>query len=583
MKPKISLLLLALIIVINAFSQDDKKKFKVKVPKLNLTEKIGDLTGNLMTKKTDQLDEAAAIASIISGIYPVDIKTTESKYFPPSSVEGDYMVGITFLKDAGMGMFEIEGDVFCDGKPMEYLGLGSYLAHFPVPFTDSKTLSVSTTAGDKTSLVLKPAPEIDLLKVNDETSLPVIDLSKDITIEFTNLPGSEGSRINVALITDVAGVRALNRFANFKSSGEEIQKVTIPKESLSNPEIAGSVKGVGNYNQGENYLIIEREITSEPSKIREEQSLGDLKTAEIKATAYSSMSVIVKGKQDESVYASLRVAGKNKNDFGFEFYKPNANTGIPFSKGSKFGLVSFTLNGQTYKSETSSQTESWSVGYTRYTRKTTVTTTYEFPQLPDSHWEYFMDKFYKKVEEIFKNDYNIEFVPVENVTGTSQYSSLFPAGDSNTKAFIKTSYKNTQRSNPKSLSEIFGSVSSNKTSDVPVVNMMKEADVDGLVSIGIDFSIGTDKNNKVILYPVLTFSITGRDEENNSKQGKYADGIISGGSGIPFDENQVKSNPEVLFQTLSSPRILELLQTGLQTLYNKEVEMGYDRIWNTGN
>lgn len=580
MKSKPILIALLLLAVVNLSAQDDKKKFPLKVPKLKLGEKIGDLTGNLMTKKTDQLDEAVGNAYLISGIYPVDIKTTESKYFPENAVEGDYMVGITFMKDAGMGLFEIEGEVTCDGKPMEYLGLGSYLAHFPDPFTEQKTITVSTTAGDKTSLILKPAAEINLLKVNDETSLPILDLSNDLKIEFTNPPGSEGSRVNVALITNVMGVRALNRFANITTNGEAVQTVTIPKESLSNPEIAGSVKGVGNYNQSENYIILEREIIYEPAKVRESQNLADLKTAEIRTKSYSSMPVIVKGKQEESVYASLRVTGNNKNDFGFEMYKPNATYGIPFSKGSKFGLVSFTLNGQTYKSETSTNTESWTVGSTRYTRTTTTTTTWQFPQLPDALWESFLDKFYKQVEAVFAEDYTIDFVPVEKITATSQYSSLFPSEDTNTKKFIRTSYKNTQRSNPKTLSEIFGSISSNKTSDVPVVNMMKEADVDGLVSIAIDFFIGADKNNKVLLYPTLSFSISGRDEDKNNKQGKYVDGYISGGSGIPFNEELVKTSPDVLFQTLSSPKMLELLRTGLKTLRSKEVEMGYDKIWN---
>ena len=567
--------------VLNAQNKE-KKKITLKAPKLNLMEKVGDLTGNLMTKKTDQLDGAVGNAYIISGIYPTDIKTSESKYFPEYASEGDYMVGISFMKNEGMGMFEIEGEITCDGKPMQYVGLGSYLTHFPEPFTSTKNIEIKTNAGDVSSLKLSPTHQIELLTINGESTLPVIDLAEDLTIEFTNPAGAEGSYVNVALITDVMGVRALNRFADIKATAENIQKVTIPREALSNPEIAGSVKGVGNYNKGENYLIVERQVIIAPHDVKNLQDIGDLPRAEIKMNSYSSIPVIVKGKQDESVYASIKVGERKKHQFGYEMYKPNARSGIPFSKGSKFGLVSFTLNGKTFEQKTDTRTESWTVGYTRYTRTTSTTNTYKFPQLPDSHWETFMHKMYTEISNVFSQSYNIEFVPVENITSSQYYTTLFPPDDKNSTSFIKTSYKNTHRSSPRTFSEIFGSVSSNKTSDVPVVNLMKETEADGLVSLALDFNIAANENNKIILIPFFTFSISGRDEEKNDVQGKYLDGLIAGGYGVPFNEDAIKANPDLLFETLSGPLIIETFKDGLQKLRAKEIELGYDKIWNIG-
>jgi len=577
---KVVFVIMAILYLGLASAQDQKdSKFKIKKPNLKLGEKFGNLVGNLMTGTATELDGVVAKTYIISGIYPPEINTSEAKYFPEGTIEGDYMVGVTFMKGAGMGMYEIEGKVTCDGQEMEYLGLGSYLTVFRTPFSNPKEIRIETSMGDVASFKLTPITQVQIVSVNGETSLPILNLDEDIKLRYTNPPGSEGTRIRISLITDVAGARALNRFASFEAGSDAEATVTIPKESLSNPEIVGSVKGVGNYNKGENFLIVEREFITERDNMDDSQNLGDLQTAEIKANSYASMPVIVKGKQEESVYASISVNKKEKNDIGYSIYKPNANYGIPFSKGSRFGLTSFILEGNTYKSE-SETSERAGLGNTRII--TTTTTTYQFPQLPASQWEYVMDKIYTGFVQFMQSEYNIEFVPVETITSNSYYASLYPAAQDNTQKIIRTSYEGTQRTNAKSLGEILGSVNSNLTTDNTLVNMMKEAEVDGLVSLQLMFQVAGNSDGKVILIPSLSLSITGRDETNNNKQGTYASGYIVNTTGNPFNGDLIKTNPEALAQACSTNEMLEALIDGIRNLRLKEVELGYDKIWNIG-
>ncbi|MGB0390800.1 MAG: hypothetical protein ACPGD5_04480, partial [Salibacteraceae bacterium] len=542
-------------------------------------EKLGNFAGNMMTSNTSELDVAVAKTTIVSGIYPPEIKTSEAKLFPKGTIEGDYMVGITFMKREGMGMYKVDGTVTCDGQEMEYIGLGSYMTVFRTPFKNPKQIKVKTSTGDQAQLSLVPISGIEIISVNDESSLPILDLDKDIKLTYTNPPGSEGTRVRVSLITDVAGARALNHFASFDAGTEPTKTVTIPRESLSNPEIAGSVKGVGNYNKGENFLIIERELITERDKMGSEQNIGDLQTAEIKGSSYASMPVVVKGKQGESVYASIKVNKKDKNGIGYTFYKPNANTGIPMSKGTKFGLTSFTLEGHTYKSE-SKTSERYGYGNTRVI--TTTTTTYQFPQLPASNWEYVMDQVYSKFEAFMKSEYNIEFIPVEEITSNANYATLFPASEKNTEKIIRTSYKGTQRTDAQSLGEIFGSVNSNFTSDNSTVNMMKETDVDGLVNMHLSFQVAGNDEGKVILIPSLTINITGRDETNNNKQGTYAGGYIVNTTGNAFNADLIKTKPDALAKACSTDEMVAALIEGIKKLRSKEVELGYDKIWNIG-
>ena len=589
---KAFIILLAVISLLSVNGQEkepekDKKKFKLKMPELRIGEKLGNLAGNLMTASTKELDPVIAKTSIISGIYPPEIKTSESKYYPKGTIEGDYMVAVTFMKGDGIGLYKIEGSVTCDGEEMEYVGLGSYLANFPNAFTTSKNIKVKTVSGDEASFVLKPMSQIEIISVNGERSLPILDLAEDIKLTYKNPPGSAGTRVRVSLITDVAGARALNHFATFDAGKEGEVTVTIPKESLSNPEISGSVKGVGNFNKGENFLIVEREFVVERDKLGPEQKLGDLQTGDIKYLSYSSIPVVVKGKQDESVFASIKVSDKGLNSVGYTFYKPNANTGIPFSKGSKFGLTSFTLHGNTYKQEVSkSEKEGYEMsvryGYVKTRTTTTTTTTYQFPQLAASQWQFVLDRVYNGLVKFMKSEYNIDFVPVEKIMGTPNYTTLFPAKESNTTKFINTSYKGTQRTEPKSIGELLGTVSDSYTTDNNVVNLMKQADVDGLVNMHLNFEVAGNTDGKVILIPSLRINITGRDEENNSKQGIYANGYVIKTSGNSFNADLIKTNPNALAIACSTDELINGLIDGIRNLRQKEVALGFDKIWNIG-
>lgn len=572
---------LAIFLALQSIAQDgDKKKFNLKVPKMNIGEKLGNLTGNLMTGKTAELEVASAKLSFISGVYPFEIKTSESKYFPAGTTEGDYAASVTFFKSAGMGLLEITGDVTIEGEPMEYVGMGSYLKVYKQRPVKPLSLKVKTTTGDEASFSLTTLPGVEIISINGEQSLPILDLAEDIVLEYYNPAGSEGTRIRVSLITDVMGARALNHFADFPVTKEGTVKVTIPKESLANPEIAGQLN-TGQFNKGENWLIVEREKVLTKEQYTADQNPGQLSSSEIALRSYATMSVIVKGKQDEGIMSSLRVTGKSTDKtLGYEFYKPNATTGIPLSKASKFGLVSFSMQARTFKEETNVSESSYTTGGTSYTRTTTTTTTYQFPQLPAESWEYVMDRIYKDVVAFFQSEYKVTFVPVEDVTGTPQYAGLFKAEEELNDKVVKMNYKGTQRTTPQRLGEIFGSVSSNQTSDNPQVNMMKAAgELDGLLSIAFLLEVGANKDGNLVLVPKMQLSISGRDESNNSKLGRYLDGYVVQTTGQSFNEAKLKSSKEELLRVCSHKEIIAAMKVGIATLRAKEIEMGYDRIW----
>ncbi len=565
---------------LNRFKKDTDEKEESKPKKKSLGERLGQMTGNLMTSKTDQLDQVVARITYYCGMYPTYLNTSETKYLPEGTHEGDHLVGISFTKSEGIGMYEVEGQFFADGQEMEYLGLGAFGKTFDVPRYAPFTIDMSAAGGDKASFTLSGIPGIDILSVNEEVSLPILDLNEDIVLEYNNPPGSEGTTIRVSLLTDITGVRALNHFADFETEEAGVRKVTIPKEALANPEISGQLNA-GQFNKGENYLIVERVKILNKDDYNEDQIPGDLAASEITIKSFATMPVIVKGKQEEGIITNLLVRYKSADKVDqYQFNKPNANYGIPFSKASRFGLTSFTMSVRTFHEESET-----SVDYGPYTTTyTTTTTTLEFPQLPDEHWEYVMENIYNEVVTFFKNEYNVDFVPVEDVTGAPEYEMFFSSDEENNYKKVKISYKDTKRTNPKKPKEFFANVNSNTTADNPMVNLMKNAgDVDGLVSMNLNLAISTNDANNIILIPSFRISIQGRDEERNDQLGSYVDGFILRASGEPFNSEEVQANKEDLLRVCSFDSIIPLLEQGLRTMREKEVEMGYDRIWNIGD
>lgn len=571
--------LLFLFISLACAAQKEKKAKDENTTKKSFGEKMGDLAGNLLTAKTDALDNVAVTISVINGVYDMRTKTSETKYFPEGTVEGDNAVSVTFFKNGGVGLYKLKGEVFLDGIPMEYLGVGSYVSMFKEPWSGTKKVTIKTESGDEAEFIVEAVPPIEIVSVNDDKILPFVDLGEDMTVEYTNPEGSEGTNVSVSLLTDIMGARAFNSFADFPAKNT---KVTIPKEAFSSPEVTGRMNA-GQFNKGANFLCLERVKKTEKSQLGSEQKPGDLSAVTIVQKSYSTWPVIVKGKQEHGIIAFLNFSGKFKDEkIGFEAHKPDAKTGIPFSRGSNFGLVSLTVNGKLYSKKTTSSSSSWTVGNTRYTQTTITTTILEFPQLSSAHWEYIMDDFYKRMTAFFKSDFNIDFVPVEKITSASNYNTLFNDAEINSDTKISQTYKNTKRSNPRSLGEFFKTLSSSQSSETPMNKMMRETGVDGLVSVEIDLQIGADEKNHVVLIPRVNFSIKGIDETKNNRNGTYAEGTITFRKGIPFNSDAVRADPANLAKTCNIDQLLACMQYLLTNLRDKEVAMGYDKIWSIG-
>ena len=546
---RLCILVLALGMFAPVYGQK-KEGGKKKKLNLRLGDKLGKLAGKMMTSGTTDLSEASLIIHYTNGIYTHEASLSADSFMPKGWQEGDDMVGLQFTKMDGLGMLNIEGKVALDGEIMESQGMGFYAN---IVENDPQSVSISTTTGQSAQFDIYDIADIKIKSVNGQTENIVVDIGEDLELELENGDSADGTMVKVALLTKVVGAKAFNVFAEFSSR----DKVLIPAESFSNPEISGSVKGVGNFQQGANYLMVERYYYKDVDK----QTLG---AAEFWAHAYSSIPVTVTGKQKESVYGALKIKGESNFDAGeikYQMSKPNAKIGMPFSEGSQFGLASLRVRGTLFHQE-SSTTESTSGNIKTIT---TTTTTYDFPQLPDAFWEQLMENIYTDVQEIFSSEFGISFVPVESVTGSQYYAEFYEVEEENTNVKIKKSYKNTQNIFPEKLGDIMNSISTNLTHDKPEVNLMKDAKVDGLLTMTVDLQIAADNNDKIILVPRMSFNIMGLEEKYTFGITSYGQGGLNASDGVPFSESEFQ-NINALNRIVRKDDLMKAFRQGLKAL-----------------
>ncbi|MBM3178520.1 MAG: hypothetical protein FJZ78_11010 [Bacteroidetes bacterium] len=332
-------------------AQDENKKKKT------LGERFSTMTGKLMTQKAEGLSGVEVNASVISGLFDMRTEASETKFYPPGTIEGDHAVALTFTKLSGIAMVDLQGKITCDGEPLKSVGLGTFIKVFPMPSYSPRRISIQAANGDEAEFLVNPVPEIEILNVNGQSVMPTIDLSEDLIIAFTNPPGSENTKVSVGLLSDFMGTRTINYFADVTAK-EDVVK--IPKESFNDATVSGKL-GAGQFNKGKNFLVLRRQSYLTDSDLGPDQRKGKLASVTLESAAYASWPVIVKGKQvQEEVLTDLSFAGRFGPDkIGFEIHKPNARKGIPFSKASRFGLGTLVVNGTIFNLKTETTNSVW--------------------------------------------------------------------------------------------------------------------------------------------------------------------------------------------------------------------------------
>lgn len=556
-----------------SFAQD-KSKFNLKDRGLKLRENLGKQVLKVMTSKTDDLSKIKVIAYYVSGVYPTSTEASGMDFYPDDLKEGDHILGLNLMKNEGVGVYQLDGEITYNGQPLERLGGGGYLLEIDPNDHSPKTIVMKSSSGQTASFTVTYVPEVDIEKVNGEKSLPVIDVTEDLTFEYSPMFDDDLSEIRLAFLTDAAGARAWNYFETIKEREGEIR---IPKESLATTEISSSAPGGVKFLQGNNYLLVERKRYKDTNEIGDIGPLADLR---IESISYKAMPVIVKGKAKTKNGNFIMMREGHIFDRGemeIEMSKPNVEFGIPLSMGSKFGVSALSISGS--KLDKVSRASSRYVSLISKSKMLSpVPDGTNFPEIPKEHLQGFLDMFYDAFQVAMKKEFFVEFEDVNKITSSNFYSAL-PTESFPSSSLVNYTYKSTKRVQPTKLADVFNSDAAKESEEKPDLNLMNQQDIDGLVNIEINFKLAQNQQGELVLIPEAIISINGRDENGAKKEVVYGTVAARAFHGVPLDLDKLRTGPEELYRFLRGDELIYGLKFGLIRIQQKERELGFEQIW----
>jgi hypothetical protein len=541
-------------------------KMKAKMKNFNPMKTIGKLAGNLLTSSTDDLSTVSMQVFYTSNLYPSETRTVETEYFGFWEPGMD-MAGVAFYKREGIGFNKIDGTVKIDGILTEHVANGFY-GGIVKQSAGNHTVEVSTVKGDQASLTAEPVEPIEIISINGVPRGEVVDINMDEDIVLVlNHPQGGTADFYVSILGEVMGVRGFNELGLFKS----VDKITIPKEAFRH---TGSP--VFKFEQGANYLMVQRtteKITNVPGVGATQVISGAMDWSPINLAGDQKTFL---GIGRDELNASYKV--KTKDDFVAESSKPNAFWGPPLSEPKKLAMASFVVRATELKQEqTTVKTSSSTSGNIKTTTTTTTTKTSQFPEVPEIYWDQLVNEFYAKFEAALKSQLNVEIVPIETTMKAEMYKNLYATPDTVTKEIVVKPYKGCKLLLPTSTSEMWQTRGTTFPNDKPQIKLLKELDVDGIISVTVDCSMDFETG---ALSPRFAFKIDG--PTNGWKVGPttYATGLIVGpGQGVSESAQSAKGITDQLNKIMNVDRQIELFKEVMAGLKADELAKGYEKIW----
>ncbi len=228
---------------------------------------ISGATSMALTQKTANLALASVQASYVTDLYTRETQEVGAEILGEAWVPGSNALMVSFLKNKGVGFYEIEGELGWRNagskdalQPLKYVMSGSYIAVFPGKDKGPKEVVVTTSSGQTTRFVLKPTSTVEISRINGQSANATIDLTKDLTLDLT-MPRANTGQIRVSLLSTVMTNRAFVDLGVFKAK----PRLVIPAAAFKNPSVSASVAGVVGFDKGANYLRVEHFDTHAPA------------------------------------------------------------------------------------------------------------------------------------------------------------------------------------------------------------------------------------------------------------------------------------------------------------------------------
>jgi hypothetical protein len=326
------------------------------------------------------------------------------------------------------------------------------------------------------------------------------------------------------------------------------------------------------FGTGGNFLKVEISENSGP------QTLAPFAYFKTQQSTMDTKPVTVSGEVNGVSYmkADAKVPAPS-GEFVVRSNAQNAWYSRPLGNGvRRMALGSMNIAGTLYKKEV---TENTSTNYAAGTITTTIfTKEWVFPQLDDQYWNAFMESFYADFGAMIRRKYGYTLVDVNQVTSNPNYANFFEPKEANTEFVIKKNFRQTKRLKPATVGEIIGNATTSLVADgLPLSRLMRDMSLDAVGYITLDLQVGGDSNDKIILNPVLRFTVDGHNQLKDGFVGEWMTVQVYG-AGIPFSREEFK-DLNALNRILQKDALLKGLEKGLDLLVEKQTETGVVSVW----
>ncbi|WP_347172858.1 hypothetical protein [Polaribacter uvawellassae] len=578
------LLAIMLVAFLPANAQSFLKKKEAKVYKCGYVYKpsflnklkpmkiISKLAGGLLkAKPKSDLKDIALGINYASSLIPQSQLDFATKT-PGWETCGDG-VSLVFFNYEGIGFTDTDGDVKLNGTKLEKAGMGTYFQGFPADKRGTQTVEVTSSSGDKVTVVLEPIAPLEIVSVNGvkKGGDIIIDGTKDVVIELKGGDADPDSELYVDIVISAMSLKVNSNLFPSKATNT----IVIPKESFKNFENSP--------------LPIVKKNTLSVTRVKHEMIYNTDVGVIQKTAAFSDFTpILVEGdivggnviSNSLSKDKNTNAAGKFRTvegEYNVNIIKGNPYTHPPVDIMKNVGISSFVVRGNLFKKKT---TESTKTDYNANTITTTTTTIKKwFPQLTDDTWQAFVNNLYDE----FKNKLNevgVNVVSVNDVINTKAYADMKPVLDTVTSTFIEKGAYGTKRLIRTGTFDYIRDIKTTFPADYTNEKIIQQLNLDGLiaVTVDLDFDIETAGLNPVV--KIVAFS----PNVNYRMAGQYFQMDFST-KAKPLDEagkyNALGGGPEdAVYKIIKGDELFNAFKLAIQELKNGEkANPAYHRIW----
>lgn len=510
---------------------------------------IGGTVGG-MVGSTDDLTTVDVNVSFMHHLHPTEVQEIGQDFFNGWEPGGTGIL-MMFSSKESFKFTKINGSVKVDGVPARDATMGLYSSF--TKGADAKKIEITSDKGqNSTFLINPPIQKVKLLAINGQKENATVDMSKDVVLEFADMPEDTKTPIMVQLTGTTIGIKTLYSVGFF-----------APKNKITIPPAMFRQMGAGNIGFGGCYLQVSRGKIGKATNVT-----GIYPDVKVGTIVYDGMFVKVVNKP--IMNKGIEAEGKEGTS-DYLVKKPAAINSPNFASMKTLGVMGFAAKGSTSYFDRKTKYQIGD-GYS------TTTKIAKFPQLPNEMWDTILDKLYKEITAILNQEFNVVVADLGKVTSSASYTAAKPYDiqEANTHDEFFITYKNTKALSAYRPIGDMGGLNS------PEYQVMEELGLNSLLKLTLNFQMNFE-GNSAFMIPSLSYEILG-PLVGDVYPTTFLRGTVTGKNYYLSKKNNLETVEDVETKALDLNGMTAAFRKAMKDIKAKETANGdYDIEWNAMN